>query len=81
MAPRVRPNRCLATVITAPEAFGVTINPDKAAVFRHNTTKKMESTRFFVEDDIKALGIYDETVRLFGNIGWASFFMSSWDTY
>lgn len=81
MAPHVRQPRHPTLDTTAPEAFRITIHPDRVAAFYHNASRKMEATRYFVDDDIRALRIYDETVRLFANIGWASLFMCAWKTY
>lgn len=36
---------------------------------------------FFDEEAMRTLGLYEEALRLFWNIGWGEFFESSWDTF
>lgn len=81
MAHRVRQPQCIAMDATTPETFGITIHPDRVSAFRHNASQRMEATRYFIDDDIWTLGFHEEVVHLLGNIGWESFFVSSWETY
>lgn len=81
MAPCAHQPRSVVMDATAPEAFGITVHLDRVPAFWHNATRNMEATRYFIVEDIRALGIVDEVLRLFGNIGWTSFFMSSRDTH
>lgn len=81
MALCVRQPRRIAMDTTALEAFSITIHPARVSAFHHNATWKMEVTQYFITDDIQTLGLIDEVMLLFSNIGWTSFFMNAWDTH
>lgn len=66
---------------THPDFFGVQMYPDRVAVFVENGKRKMESSLFFEEDVMRTLGLYEDALRLYKNIGWGEFFESTWVTY
>lgn len=66
---------------TQPEFCGVQLYPDRVPLFVANARRKMESTLFFDEEVMRILGLYEDALRLFKNIGWGKFFESTWETF
>lgn len=67
----------------SPEFYGVTLKTDELInnAFRGNTRRPMDSTRYFENDMLKNLRLFEETESLFNNIGWGAILENAWQTY
>lgn len=65
----------------SPTFYGIELSDDLISAFATNARRKMKATHSFHELDLKALGQYDEALRLFRNIGWDYLFESAWSSF